>query len=175
MTRTLSGLCVAAAFGFVAVVGAQDRAATEQRSGASTSANDKEITLTGCLMRGTDGKYALRNAMMANAATTTTAGASSTTASQGSANATGTSGTASNWILENKDQELSSHVGEKVEVKGKMMAAASTAAGAAGTSTTTASGAAGAATTTGSAARSAESAGERLDVESVKTVSSSCS
>ena len=78
MKRTATGLCVAVAFGCIATLGAQTPPPAGQRT--STADKAKEVTISGCLAKGADGKYTLTNARMDNPMAGSTA--------------TGTSGTA---------------------------------------------------------------------------------
>jgi hypothetical protein len=175
MTRLSTGLCFAAAVGFAATLGAQSPTSTTTASHPTTD-KDHEVTVTGCLSKAAAG-YELTNARMEpNAAASTTTAAGSTTT------ATGTSGTnpdhaasmtASTWMLTG-DSDLEKHVGHKIQVTGKTSwdgsmdhgrTAATTASGAG----TTAAPPSAATTTSGSNAE------PRLDVKSIKMVSTSCS
>ena len=78
MKRLMTGFGVAAAFGLVASLSAQTPT-------TSQSTSDHEVTLTGCLERGTNGNYTLTNAradnsMAGSGSATTTTGTSGTTA-----------------------------------------------------------------------------------------------
>jgi len=153
MTRTMTGLCIAAAFSMVGVGAAQERTSTttsEQRASTTTSKDaDHDVTATGCLSRGADGRFMLNNVARNGE---TNSSASTTTGTSGSVGAA----TARSWTLEGKDSELAEHVGHRIEVKGRLMPAAVT-------STTTAPGAA-----------SSTTAQEKFDVESVRMVAASC-
>jgi hypothetical protein len=192
MTRTVWGMCIAAAFAFAVSVGAQSTT-TDQRSRLSESASGHAVTVTGCLTKSADGNYMLTNARMDNAmgdhsAATTTTGAATTTAGTTATGTTvGTTGTTSapsntaesisgskamSWVLHGGN-DLDKHVGHKIQVSGRTSynpsSSSPSATGTSGTSTTTT----GAATTTEETKSSA--AGEpRLDVQSVKMVASSC-
>jgi hypothetical protein len=66
MTRIGTGLCVATALGCMVTLGAQTQppppTQTDQRSAMSDKARD--ISVTGCLAKGADGRYTLTNAKM---------------------------------------------------------------------------------------------------------------
>ena len=193
MTRTAVGLCAAAAIGLVASVGAQS--GTSQTPATTTSKDAREITVTGCLQRGADGNFTLTNAKMDNmdrsatsTSTTGTTGSTATSSTSGTM-ASGSAATAgSTWTLEG-GTDLDKHVGHQVQVTGHTMradrkdnddaAATSTTTGTTGTTGSTATGTTG---TTGetSATPSAQKTDRdahtrKLDVTSVKMISSSCS
>jgi hypothetical protein len=171
MNRTVSGLCLAAAVGLAATLSAQSPATTT----TAPAANDRDVTISGCLSKASGG-YMLTNARVepnASATTTTAPGSTTTTAgTSGSptttAGTTGTTGAAAaasspamTWMLSG-DNDLEKHVGHKIQVTGKTSWKESPSA----TSTATS-------TTTGSAAASADH--PHLDVKSIKMVSTSCS
>jgi hypothetical protein len=178
MTRMATGLCVAAALS-VATLGAQTPApTTTERSDAA-----KEITLTGCLSKGADGKYMLTNAKLDNPSTATT-GTSGTTTPPTSTPATtaGSMNTAASWTLSG-GTDLDKHVGHKIQVTGKAAmdatmdhrtpdstaaAAGSAAAGTVGTSGSTA-------TAAEEQRKETKDTAPRLDVSSVKMVAATCS
>jgi hypothetical protein len=187
MNRMSTGLCFAAAFGLAATLGAQSPTSTTTAS-RSTTDKDHDVTITGCLSK-VGSSYTLTNAHMdTSASSSTTTGTSTTTASGTST--TGTSGTsatnreaagsamgASTWMLTG-DSDLEKHVGHKIQVTGKSSWDASMEHGR--TSGTTASGAGTTAappstTTATSTATTGSNAEPRLDVKSIKMVSSSCS
>src|SRR5512140_255667 len=72
MTRTFTGLCAVAAVGMVASLGAQTTGQTSttdqsRRSQMSDRSNkNEEVSVTGCLQKGEDGKYILTNARVDN-------------------------------------------------------------------------------------------------------------
>jgi hypothetical protein len=194
-------LCVAAAFGFVATLGAQSSTSTTTAQTPSTTSSDREVTLTGCLERGTSGNYILADArqdtgMSRSGATTgtTATGTSGTTAGTTSATGTSTGTTAGNmnaaaagstWTLEGS-KDLDKHVGHKIQVTGREVAGSSRNEASAGSATTTTAGAtttAGTSTTAGATGTSgteqhqhmSETSGHTLDVKSVTMISSSCS
>lgn len=185
MKRTMTGLCVAAAFGFVASLGAQTSTATSQ---PPTSASDsKDITVTGCLERGANGNYVLANAhidqsMDRSTGTTGTTGTSTTATGTSATSSSASSMSAAGWKLEG-GTDLDKHVGHKVSVTGRDvsssdrdLASASTSAGTtAGTTGTTAT--TSTTGTTGQAAsqRQASDTGHKLDVKSVKMIAANCS
>jgi hypothetical protein len=177
MTRMATGLCVAAALS-VATLGAQTPSTTTQRTDAS-----KEITLTGCLSKGADGKYMLNNAKLDNPSGAT-AGTSGTTPPAGTTSERGGAmNTASSWTLSG-GTDLDKHVGHKIQVTGKA-AMDSTMDHRTPDSTAAAAGSAAAGTvgTSGSTATAAEEeqrkgtkdTAPRLDVQSVKMVAATCS
>jgi hypothetical protein len=193
MTRTAVGLCAAAAIGLVASVGAQS--GTSQTPATTTSKDAREITVTGCLQRGADGNFTLTNAKMDNmersgSSTASTTGPTGSTAT--SSTAGGSAMTAgSTWTLEG-GTDLDKHVGHQIQVTGHSIradrkddddaAATSTTTGTTGTSGTTATGTTGTTGTTGEATAtpSAQKTDRgthtrKLDVTSVKMISSSCS
>jgi hypothetical protein len=202
MNRIASGLCIAAAFSFAASLGAQT--STSSATG-TTMGHDQEVTVTGCLQRGADGNYMLTNAMMdttAHGGATTTGTTGSTTGTTGSTTATGstTSGSAgatsaaSSWVLEG-GSDLDKHVGHKIQVTGRQIDSSkkdyetpsATGSGTSTTGTTAGTTATGTATTgtTGTTGTSGSemssqrssttSSSPKLDVKSVKMISSSCS
>ena len=63
MKRLMTGFGMAAAFGLVASLSAQT---TTTSATQSTSDRDREVTITGCLERGTNGNYTLTNARADN-------------------------------------------------------------------------------------------------------------
>jgi hypothetical protein len=175
MKRTAIGTCVAVAFTLVASLGAQTTAAPQTRSSAM---GDHDISVTGCLQKDASGAYTLANAHI-----DTSAGTSSSTAasSAGTSAATGTTGMATTpgatWKLEGNTADLDSHVGHKVTITGKEAAASSSSSSSTSTATSTAS----ATGTTGTVAgeeqksKSESTSSKKLEVKSVKMVSSSCS
>ncbi len=186
MNRTAAGLCIAAAFSFAASLGAQSTTS----SATSSMSPDKDVVVTGCLQRGADGNYMLTNAMMdtsEHAGTSTTTGTTGTsgtsttsgTTASGSAMGSSASGAASTWMLEG-GSDLDKHVGHKIQVTGREGDSpkddhSTTASGTTSTGTTTT----GTTGTSGSemSSQRTESAhhGPKLDVKSVKMISSSCS
>jgi hypothetical protein len=200
--KQAAGLCAAAAFACVATVAAQGQTSSTASQTTRSNAAPHDVTLTGCLAKGADGGYTLDNARVdvgasSTTSSTTTPGATSTT---GTAGATTTGGAATTtaasaaggvmnapamtWTLAG-GSDLASHVGHKVQVSGKtswdtsMDHARTSAPGATGTGgapTTTAgtSPTAGGTTTTASGARGMRDE-PRVDVQSVKMISSSCS
>jgi hypothetical protein len=141
-----------------------------------------DISVTGCLARSADGNYMLTNARIdpAGSASTATAGeagatATGTSGTTSTATATGTSGTTaatattptepagsgtansgSTWALSG-GSDLDKHVGHKIQVSGREVKATPPPSETT-TSTSTAS-----------------SAQQKLDVQSVKMIASSCS
>jgi hypothetical protein len=168
MKRTMMGLCVAAAFGFVASLGAQ--------SATSTTSSEKDVTVTGCLERGASGTFMLANAHKdsgmtgTSTGTTGTSGSAATTGSATGSSAMSARSGGETWTLEGSSSDLDKHVGHKIEVTGKELPSSSTSSTGAATTGTTGT----TATGTAGASHSAMSA-QKLDVKSVKMVSTSCS
>jgi hypothetical protein len=174
MTRTATGLGIAAALGVAVSLGAQTTSTTtaDQRT-ATRSDKGREISVTGCLARGSDGTYMLNNARMeANTnPTTTTAGTTGTagttaTPSPSTTTAAGatTTGAPMTWKLEG-GSDLDKHVGHKIEVTGRTEWNEHSSMPSGSTATTT----------TGTSGASSKMTSEpRLDVSSVKMISSSC-
>jgi hypothetical protein len=181
MTRMATGLCVAAALS-VATLGAQTTppATSGQRSATADAA--KEVTITGCLSKGADGKYILNNAKQDNPAGAT-AGTSGTT----NPPTAGTAGsaamkTATSWALQG-GTDLDKHVGHQVQITGKPVMdsgrtpdstaaaapAPATGAGTVGTSGSTATAAA------EEQKKDSKTNQPRLDVQSVKMIAATCS
>jgi hypothetical protein len=198
MKRTATALCVAAAMAWVVGLGAQTSTTTASQRSSSTMDKEHDVTVTGCLARETGGSFMLNNARM------DTGGSSSTTTSPGSTTTSGSSTTESrssasmsnapamSWMLSGGN-DLDKHVGHKVQVTGKTswdssMSHTSTASAAgAGTTaaqpdpTTTTAGTAGTTGTTGtleeqrSHDRDGHGEHPKLDVQSIKMISTSCS
>lgn len=170
MSRISTGLGFAAAIGLAATLSAQSPTTT-----ASTAGKDHDVTVTGCLSKASAG-FMLTNAHVdpnASSTTTTASGTSTTTGGTNpTAGTTGTSGAAAaaamTWMVSG-DNDLEKHVGHKIQVTGKTSwdehsrSSATTAAPPASSTSTTGS------TTTSSNAE------PRLDVKSIKMVSTSCS
>lgn len=171
MKRTMMGLCVAAAFGLVASLGAQTPS-------SQTTSSDKDVTVTGCLERGANGTYMLANAQKESSmpGSSTTTGTTGTTGSATGATTSSASGMSARsgtetWTLEGSSSDLEKHVGHKISVTGKELA--SSYGSAAGTSSTTGTTGTTATGTTGTSSSSTNA--QKLDVKSVKMISSSCS
>jgi hypothetical protein len=192
MKRTLTGLCVAAAFGLVATLGAQssttgstDQRSNDQRSNSYRADARNDITLTGCLSKDARGNYMLSNATMGPASSSTagstTAAPGATTTAPGEARETRPGATAANWHLMGTAAELDRHIGHKITVTGSEGAAASSSARAGNTSTSNPSSSnppstePSSRTETGTSGVSGSARAERdLNVKSVTMVSSSC-
>ncbi|HZT77353.1 MAG TPA: hypothetical protein VFA27_11885 [Vicinamibacterales bacterium] len=184
MTRTATGLGIAAALGFAVSLGAQTTTtttpptSTTQSTSATTAGQhsmrgdkDHDVTVTGCLARGSDGTFMLNNARMdnGNSSTTTTtgttgSGAVGTTAAEPSGRQHA-NGAAMSWTLEG-GKDLERHVGHEIQVTGRTDWNEHSSMSSS-TSTTTTTG------TSGSSS-SMKAGGARLDVSSVKMISSSC-
>jgi hypothetical protein len=199
MKRTAIGLCVAAAFGFVASSGAQTPPTTTAgQTPAASSRDAKDISLTGCLQRGSDGKFLLTNARMDNDMTHSSSTGTSTGSTAGTTGSTagttsstsptvgstaGAMDSAKTWALEG-GQDLDKHVGHKVQVTGHAAAdAARKDDDAAKGTTSTATGSTATTGTTGTtgAPPAAEqhhdmkNMSQRFDVKSVTMIAASCS
>jgi len=197
MKRVTTGFCVAAAFGCIATLGAQTPtppAPAAPRAPMTDKARD--VTITGCLSKGADGKFVLQNARVdsptagtsGTTATTpppATPGTPATTTGGTPATTTGTAGAnaaAMSWALSG-GTDLDKLVGQKVQVTGRTgwdgpmdhakgpdsPAAAGTAAGTVGTSGTTSTAA------TEDQRKDARADQPKLDVQSVKMIAPSCS
>ncbi len=117
MTRSVTGLCVAAAFGCAVTLAAQTPA--NQQYG-KTGDKDKghEVTVTGCLSKGADGNFIIMNARAENKPSTTTGTSGTTTTTPPASGSTSSSTTAMTWKLEG-GTDLDKHVGHKIEVTGR--------------------------------------------------------
>ena len=191
MKRIASGFCVAAALS-VATLGAQTPATS---SSASTTDNKGEITVTGCLSKGADGKFVLNNAKIDSPAGATAGTSGSTTPSPTAGTSTASSpsaNAAASWTLTG-GSDLDKHVGHKIQVTGKAAmdnssassrmpdsptaagAAAGATAGAAGAGTVGTSGSTATAAAEEQRSKSSSSAAPALNVTSVKMVAATCS
>jgi hypothetical protein len=186
MTRMATGLCVAAALSFVASLGAQT--STSASAGQRTTSDAaKEITITGCLSKGADGKFILTNAKLDNpdGATAGTSGTTPPATTPSTGSTAGTMNTATSWALSG-GTDLDKHVGHKIQVTGKAAMDATMDRGRTPDSTAAAAGsaAAGAVGTTGSTATAAAEEQRnkdthanqpRLEVQTVKMIAATCS
>jgi hypothetical protein len=180
MSRTATAFGIAAALSLGASLGAQTTTTTDK---------GREVTVTGCLARGSDGAYMLNNAKIDENASSSRSSASSATTTTGSATTTGapsptttgttgsssvgttaasptttTAGSPMSWKLEG-GSDLERHVGHKIQVTGRTE----------WNEHSSASSSPAPATTTGtSGASSTMSSGPKLDVSSVKMISTSC-
>jgi hypothetical protein len=187
MKRTATGFCVAAVFGCIATLGAQTPPPAGQRTATSDKA--REVTITGCLSKGADGKFMLTNARVDDpmGGSTTTGTSGTTTAGTTAGTTTPPAGTmnqapAMSWALAG-GTDLDKHVGHKVQVTGKTAwtsmdhgkmpdtttATAGTTAGTVGTSGTTST------TATEEQRKDPMADQPRVDVQSVKMIASTCS
>ena len=190
MTRLATGLCVAAVLS--CALNAQTPS-TSATAGQRTSADSaREVTITGCLSKGADGKFVLNNAKLDNPTGATAGTSGSTTPAPATTPGTppsataGAANTATSWALSG-GTDLDKHVGHKIQVTGKTAMDSTmdhrtpdTTAAAAGTP------AAGSATPTGTSGSTATAAAEeqrnksnanqpRLEVQSVKMIAATCS
>jgi hypothetical protein len=176
MKRTATGFCIAAALSCVATLGAQAPATppgADQRAPAADKA--REISVTGCVSKGADGKYMLTNAKVDSPAGAT-AGTSGTTPPATAGASSATANAAASWALSGGTDDLDKHVGHKVQITGKAAmdsrtpgSAAGSAAGAATTGTT------GTTATAATEAQKKDASGPTLDVSSVKMIAATCS
>ena len=193
MTRTTTGLCIAAALGFAVSLGAQSPTTATTSPDQRTMRSDKsghEVTVTGCLARGADGTFMLNNAKAddsshSSASTTTATSPNPTTTAAGATTTAGTTGTtgssrvgttaaepsgaaaaAMSWKLEG-GKDLERHVGHKIQVTGQTdfneHSSMSSTAGTAGTT------AAAGSTTTAKGMTE-----PKLEVSSIKMIAASC-
>jgi hypothetical protein len=201
MKRAVSGMFTAGALTFATSVGAQS--GTPRTASQPVLGGDKTVAVTGCLARNADGGYLLNNARVDAVGPTsaTTAGAAATAGGSTSATASGTSATVgstatppdatggeatpdlTSWMLQG-GTDLAKHVGHKIQAIGNSsweapknragVPATGTGSPATGTATTTG---AASPTTTGTTGTvdNGMSAHPRLDVQSIKVVSQSCS
>jgi hypothetical protein len=202
MKRTVTGFCVAAAFGCIATLGAQTSTTpttADQRAPMADKARD--VTITGCLSKAADGQFTLTNARIENPtgapSSSTTAGTSTTTAgttTAGTTAGTTTSTTASTqgamnsaaataWMLAG-GSDLDKHVGHKIQVTGRT--AWDNAMDRSRTPDTTTSATGTPASTVGTSGTTATASTEgqrkdmradqpRLEVQSIKMIAPSCS
>ena len=189
MKRVATGFCVAAAFGCIATLGAQTPTpAAPAAPRAPMTDKARDVTITGCLSKGADGKYMLQNARVDSPTTTGTSGTTAatppaTTGAPGATTTTAASNAAAmSWALTG-GTDLDKHVGHKIQVTGRTgwdgpmdhakgpdtPAAAGTAAGTVGTSGTTSTAA------TEDQRKDAHADQPKLDVQSVKMIAPSCS
>jgi hypothetical protein len=180
---------------FVAVAFTGATLAAQTSGTPSSQSSSGTITLTGCLQKGSasggttgtsgtgstsstsgtsssssssGGQFVLTNAQMGSGSSSrSSSSGTSGTAGAGSSSSSASSG--SRYILEGQESELTKHVGEKVEITGTLASGSSSsspsATSSAGTSGTSASG----------SASMPSSSGQKVKVQSVTTVASSCS
>jgi hypothetical protein len=119
MTRSVTGFCVAAAFGCAVTLAAQTPSRDQQYGKTGDKDKGHEVTVTGCLSKGADGNFMLMNARAENKPSTTTGTSGTTTAPPATSSSTPSStGNAMTWKLEG-GTDLEKHVGHKVEVTGR--------------------------------------------------------
>jgi hypothetical protein len=201
MKRTVTGVCVAAAFGCIATLGAQTPT-TSTTAGQRAPMADKarDVTVTGCLAKAADGKFTLTNARIENPVgdpSSTTAGTSTTTA--GTTTAGTTAGTTANTTTSSEGamnraaatafmlaggSDLEKHVGHKIQVTGRTewnnptdrSRTPETSTSAAGTTAGTV-GTTGTTTTAATEDQRKDTRADqpRLDVQSIKMIAPSCS
>jgi len=189
MKRTVTGFCVAAAFGCIATLGAQTPpTSTTAGQRAPMADKAKDVTITGCLAKSPDGKFTLTNAKIDDPTSSTSPGSPSTTTAGTppagtTANTTqNPASTATAWMLAG-GTDLDKHVGHKIQVTGRTAwdAAMDRSRTPNPTSTTTGTtagtvGTSGATTTaTTEERKDGRTDQPRLDVQSVKMIAPSCS
>jgi hypothetical protein len=185
MKRTVTGLCVAAAFGCIATLGAQTTpTSTTAGQRAPMADKAKDVTITGCLAKSPDGKFTLTNAKIDNPTSTPATGSTSTTTAgtpPAGTTANTTPSTATAWMLAG-GTDLDKHVGHKIQVTGRTAwdaamernrtdpttSTTGTTAGTVGTSGATT-------TATTEERKDGHTDQPRLDVQSVKMIAPSCS
>jgi len=190
MNQRTTAFCVAAAFGCIATLGAQTPTSTtsgQSNTMRSTPAHD--VSVTGCLAKGADGRFVLNNARLDDQMSSSTSAGSTSSTTAGTTSATGapaskTTMPATTWML-GGGTDLDKHVGHKIQVTGKTSWDGSTPGATAGststTGTPTTAGTTGSATPTTSgeqrsSTESDKSANQpRLDVQSIKMIAASCS
>jgi len=180
MTRT-TVLSFAAAVGFAATLAAQTTTSTTTQQRDRMTGDKHDVTITGCLSKGADGNYTLTNAYE-DKSTTTTTGTTGTTAAETAATESKPGAKTMTWKLEG-GSDLDRHVGHKIQVTGRTdwkdsmdrnqpePANPPTTTGTTGTTT----GTTGTATEPQRRATTTDSNQPKLDVTSVKMISSSCS
>jgi hypothetical protein len=133
---TFSVVMSAVAIGMTAAALAQTPAPTAGQTPSASSTQQEETTITGCVVREADFRAA-RDAGKGGAAGTgvgagnefvLTNASASTSAAAGTAGTSGTTGAAYELTGAGEGQ-LSAHVGKRVEIRGKLKAAETTAAG----------------------------------------------
>src|SRR5215472_5664052 len=123
MTRTATGLGIAAALGFAVSLGAQTtstpQTTTPTAGQQTTTARDShDVTVTGCLARNNDGSFTLNTTKaMAPTGTTGSSTVGATAAEPASPASTTAAGTETqkSWKLEG-GTDLDRHVGHTIEV-----------------------------------------------------------
>jgi len=154
------------------------------------SAPAHDVSVTGCLAKGADGRFVLNNARVDDQMNSSTSAGSTSSATAGTTSATGapaskTTMPATTWML-GGGSDLDKHVGHKIQVTGKTswdgsMSSAGAAGSTSTTGTPTTAGTTGSATPTTSGEQrstteSDKSANQpRLDVQSIKMIAASCS
>jgi hypothetical protein len=166
---TRAGAMVAALIGIGAAVNAQT---TETASQPSPDAS-REVTVTGCLVRSADGRFALMTTAQAepmarNVPTGTSGRSASSTEPAGSGTTRSAAGMIA-WPLSasSGNTDLEKHVGHRLQVTGKTAAEGSDQPEPPSSAT--------APTTTADATTTTDTKGPELEVQSIKLVASSCS
>ena len=119
MTRSATGFCIAAAFGFAVTLAAQTPPTSQTYGKSSDKDKGHEVTVTGCLSKGADGNFMLNNARAESKASTTTGTSGTTTTTTPPASGSSSSmANAMTWRLEG-GTDLDKHVGHKIEVTGR--------------------------------------------------------
>jgi len=150
--------------------------AAAQQTGSTTSSSQqgqgKEVKVTGCLQSAQAGlggattssgdRFILTNAMMSSGSSSTSTGGATTTKPSTGAGATSSTGTGTTYLLEGKTSDLRQHLNQQVEVTGKLESPSTTGSTTGGQRTEPSTG----------SARLANA--QRLQVESVRMIASSC-
>jgi hypothetical protein len=164
MSRTVIGMCMAAAFG-AATLAAQSTTATStaQTQDRTMSKSSDGLSVTGCLQKDATGGFVLSNAQIDAADKTSSSyGSTGTTGTTGSAAATTATAMAATWKLDGSASDLEEHVGHKIQVSGKEKMTKEAPDATTGTTGTT-------------GATAAMDHSRSLDVKSVKMIAASCS
>jgi hypothetical protein len=187
MTRTATGFCLVMAIG-LASLGAQtpQTATSAPGSAPASSVSDREnITVTGCLQKDASGSYVLTNAHVEKSkvgSTSSSTSGSTTSSSSATSGTTGTTGASSSssssmgvtFKLEGDSAELDKHVGHKIQVTGKESPSTTPSSSATSATATGTTGTTGSVTPESQRTKSETERARKLDVHSVKMISSSC-
>src|SRR6266550_5366236 len=119
MNNKTAGFCVTAAFGCIATLGAQTPTSTT--SGPSNTMRNtpaKDVTVTGCLAKGADGRFVLNNAKIDDPTSSSTTAGSTTAGTPARTPASKTNmPAATTWVL-GGGSDLDKHLGHKIQVTG---------------------------------------------------------
>ena len=178
---------------FLAVVLTSATLAAQTSGSPSSQSQSGTVTLTGCLQKGSQSgtagtsgtgstsgsatsspsssssgreQFVLTNAQMGSSSRSSASGSSTTGTSTSGTSGSSSASSGSRYILDGRESELTKHVGEKVEITG-MLASSGGASGGASSSGTSG-------TATGGTSSTSSASGQRVRVQSVKTVASTC-